>query len=82
MAPRMGVVKCLYSTSINALFDSNFDMHYIAPMGFIEKLQKSQRRKRAIVKQFLRGKRQSDLARKYGLHRQHIHIILKQAGVL
>lgn len=50
-------------------------------MGYIEKLKQSARRKKAIIRLYQRDHKQVDIARKYGMHRQQVNRILKQAGI-
>ena len=48
-------------------------------MDYIEEAKRYRRRNKAMVKQFKTGKfSQSELARKYGMHRQQVHFILRR----
>ena len=48
-------------------------------MDYVKRLLENRKRDRRIVALVASGKTQTEVARKFGLHRQHVGIILKKA---
>ena len=48
-------------------------------MDYIKRLIENRKRDKRIVALIANGKSQADVARKYGMHRQQVNVILKKA---